>query len=157
MVGAESAQQQAGETSPISAEIASPAGLPSVTIEAVMPPPVANNVPAASQKSAPQQPAGLKETGQSVVKPVTVQPKPVAIKPGPVVEPLTESKPLPAVVTPTKRPVVPVVATPHTAQSAASSPAAVEPLASPADKENTSMQSPVDDKQLSAPINMPGN
>lgn len=172
--GVESAQQQAGEPSPISAEIAAPANLPPANIEAVTPPPVANHVPAADQKSAPQQPAGLKEAEQKVVKPVTVQPKPVAIKPKPV-EPLTESKPqtapatvtstpknqtdqpLPTVVTPTKRPVAPVVAPQRTTQSAASSPAAVVPVVSPVDTGDTSPQSPVDEKQLSDPINMQSN
>lgn len=152
--------------------ISAPAIPPLGTSEPVVSPAAANNSPAAIQKVAPQQTIELKDAGQKTPAPAKVQPKPVPVKPKPVpAEPLKVGKPtiapaaankdtlknqadmpVPARQLPAKRPVTPAVATSPAAQPAASSPAAVAPPG----KEDFTIQSPVDDKQLSAPISTPG-
>lgn len=148
---------------------------PLVRTEPVIPPATGVSAPVASQKILPQQPGDLKEAGQKAVVPAKVQPKPVPIKPKPVpAEPVNAEPqvagnrqtvpasangnalknptdmPAPARALPAKRPVAPAAAA--IVQPAASSPAAVVPP----DAEIISIQSPVDEKQLSAPINVPG-
>lgn len=152
--------------------IAPPGTPPLVTNETVMTPAAAITPPVAIQKIAPQQTIELKDAGQKTAAPAKAQPKPVPIKPKPVsAEPLKAGKaptapaaankdalknqadmPAPARQLPAKRPVTPAIATSPAAQSAASSPAAVVPPG----KEDFTIQSPVDDKQLSAPISTPG-
>jgi hypothetical protein len=152
--------------------IAPPAIPPSVKSEPVTPPAAAITPPVASQKIAPQQSIELKDAGQKTAVPAKVQPKPVPIKPKAVpAEPLKAGKPptAPAAANkdtlknqadmpvaakplPAKRSVTPAVVPSAAAQPAASSPAAVVPPG----KEDFTIQSPVDDKQLSAPISAPG-
>jgi hypothetical protein len=147
--------------------IASPATSPVIQIEPATPATV--NTPSIIQKNVPQQPPAITVTEQKTVKPaiirpkplvaqpeaVTVQQKPVTPLPQPVTDqPLTASKlrtvpskqPVPAVATqPASKPVV---------QPAASSPAAVAPLTAPPVQEDTTTQSPIGDKMLSAPVNV---
>jgi hypothetical protein len=63
--------------------------------------------------------------------------------------------PQPARNLPVRRPIPAAVATPPVAQPAASSPATAAPMAVPQVKEEAASQSPMDDTQLSAPINAP--
>jgi hypothetical protein len=150
-----------------------PVTQPLVKSEPVVLPVPAVTSPAPSQKIVPQQPSNLKDAGQTTAIPVQAQPKPVPIKPKPVLaEPQMAGNPQtaptaatkdalknptdiqPAKVLPARRPVAPAAASPGMApaQPAASSPAAVVPQG----KEDITIQSPIDEKQLSAPINAPG-
>ncbi len=131
---------------------------PSVKSKPDSPPQIEINKPATGQKSAPQQPLGLKAPEQTAAKPVT--------------QPLIASKPqaaslatnnnssmnqtgmqqppkLPAPI----QPVTTIVATPHATQPEANSPAAVAPLVAPLVEEDTATQSPAGDNQPPDPVN----
>ena len=146
----------------------SPVILPAVKSEPVTPPASGISVPVASQKNVPQQAGNLKEAGQKPTVPAKAQPKPVMIKPKAIspVPMMAPRQPAPVATNkdvlknqtdmppardlPAKRPVTPAVAPP--VQPAASSPV----VAVPPGKEEVTIQSPIGDKQLSAPINAPG-
>ena len=145
-----------------------PVILPAVKSEPVTPPASGISIPVASQKSVPQQAGNLKEAGQKPAVPAKAQPKPVMIKPkaispAPMMAPqqpapVATSKDVlknptdmpPARELPAKRVVTPAAVPP--VQPAASSPV----VAVPPGKEEITIQSPIGDKQLSAPINAPG-
>jgi hypothetical protein len=141
-----------------------PAGSPLVKSEPITPPPTETGKPAIIQNNAPQQPIGLKDIRPKTAKPVAIKPKPVTVEPLPTDKPQAVPAAANSVLNnpadkarppaPARRPVTPAVATPVTVQPAASSPAAVAPPADPLDKQNTAIKSPVDDKQLSDPINV---
>jgi hypothetical protein len=163
-------QQNAGPIPSVSAEanastpasnpenMTAPAGSPLVKSEPITPPPTETGKPAIIQNNAPQQPIGLKDTRPKTAKPVTIKPKPVTVEPLPKDKtqtvPASANNVLTRPPAPAKRPATPAVATPVTVQPAASSPAAVSRPADPSDKQDTAIKSPVDDKQLSDPINV---
>ncbi|MFZ2160654.1 MAG: hypothetical protein WAW02_00420 [Sideroxyarcus sp.] len=166
-----SAVAQAGAAASQSENVAPLAGTPSVHSEPLTPSASGITPPVVNRENMPQQTNGLKGAGQMVAKPVPVPPKPVMIKPQPVtVEPSIAGKPqtvptaivqpqnpLPPKLLPAKRPAAPAVVIPPAVQSAASSPAVAAPPAVPLGKEDTAAPSPMDDTQLSAPINASGN
>ncbi len=171
LAGAESAPEQAIAPDSKSGNNEPPATFPSEKNITVIPPLGATNKPVASQESKLQQASGSKEAGQKNEKPVVAQVKPAETRPRPV-KPLTvpatatgntlknqTDKPQPAVVPPAKQPVKPTdktSATTTAVQPSASSPAAAAPLASPVGTEDVA-KTPVDDKQLSDPIDMQSN
>lgn len=166
-----SAVAQAGAAASQPENVAPLAGTPTVQSAPVTPSANVINTPLVNRENMPQQTNGLKGAGQVVAKPAPVPPKPVMIKPKPAtVEPSIAGKPqtvpaaisqppnpLPPKLLPAKRPATPAVVTPPAVQPAASSPAAVVPPAVPLGKEDTDAHSPMNDTQLSAPINAPGN
>jgi hypothetical protein len=159
------------------AQASLPASQPESTVSPAIPPavksepvtPLASEIsaPAASRKSVPQQAGNLKEAGQKPTVPAKAQPKPVMIKPKAIspVPMIAPQQPAPVAISkdvlknqtdmpparemPAKRAVTPAV---PPVQPAASSPV----VAVPPGKEEITIQSPIGDKQLSAPINAPG-
>ena len=136
---------------------------PSVRSKPVTPLQTEINKLATSQMSAPQPPPGLKAAGPMAAKPVTAQPlianKPQTASLAANNNPSKDQtdKPLPPGLSAPVQPAAPAVATPRAtlpvAQAAASSPAAVAPLAAPLAKENTPTLSPAGDNQPSDPVN----
>lgn len=173
LVGEESAQNHDVVLDSKSGSGESPAISSSEKNIAVIPPLGVTSKPVVSSESEQQQASGLNEGGQKDKEPVVVQEKPAEAKPRPV-KPLTknrsqtasantlknqtdESKP--SVIPPAKQSAVPTretSATSAAAQHSASSPAAAAPLASPVDTGEV-VQSPVDNKQLSDPVDMQDN
>lgn len=169
LVPAVSGEAQAGTPDSKPENTIPPAAPLLVNSEAVAPPPTEISDRAVSQNTMPQQPGGLADAKQMAAKPIKVKPKPRrAIDSKPVMpEPAASKpqaasvttnnamknqtdKPLPANPPPTRGTVTPATATPPAAQPAAGTP----PDASLNNEDST--RSPVDDKQLSAPINLQG-
>jgi hypothetical protein len=167
--------QSAVSSTPISESVQErvPASQPEYNSPSVTPPTVISkpsmqaqteiNKPAISQKSTPQLPQGLKGNENKAAKPVAAQP---LIEGKPRTAPLATNnnasknptdKPLLPKLSPTSRPIAPVVATSRAKllaeQPAASSPVAMPSLSAPLIKEDTSTQSPASDKQPAEPAN----